>query len=103
MDRVDGRLNLIRAGLVAREALAHDRLPLGDETSIPEPAVLVGEPHELACRVGPRRAARLDEQHQREHAHRLRLVRHQIREQPSQANRLGTEIFANQLVAALAV
>ena len=66
VDGVDRRLDLIRAGLVATEALPDDGLAFGDQASIPEAAVLVGQQHEVAVRGRARGPARLDEQHERE-------------------------------------
>src|SRR5438105_1412372 len=40
VDRVDGRLDLIRPRAVDREAATHDRLPLADEIAIPESPIL---------------------------------------------------------------
>jgi hypothetical protein len=79
---VDGRLDLVRAGSVAAEAAPDDRLPLGDELTIPERAVLVGEEHHrpVGCRACG--ASRLGEQEQREEAECFGLVGHQVREQP---------------------
>ena len=51
---VNRRLDLVRTGVVALEALAHDGLPFRDEAAIPETAVLIHEQDEVAvgCRPG---------------------------------------------------
>ena len=85
---VDGRLDLVRAGLVAAQAGAHDRLALGDQVAIPPAAILVGEQHQVTVR-GARRLPGLREQHEREQAGHLWLVRHEAREQAAEPDRLG--------------
>jgi hypothetical protein len=56
---VDGGLDLVRAGLVAPQALPDDGLPFGDEPAIPPAAVLVGQQDQAAVRggAGSRRAS----------------------------------------------
>ncbi len=68
VDCVDRRLDLIRAGLVPPQTSSDERLTLGDECTVPEASVLVGQQHEVALRGHARSATRLDEQHQREQA-----------------------------------
>ena len=43
MNGVDGRLDLVWAGLVAAQALADDGLALGDQRTVPAGPVLIGE------------------------------------------------------------
>ena len=76
------------------------RLALGDQRAVPPGAVLVGEQHELAVAASVR-AARRDsvEQHQREQAQRLGLVRHQLDEQAAEPDRLGAQVVADERVA----
>ena len=99
MHGVDRGLELVRTRLVAIEALADDRLPFGDEVAIPASTVLLSQHDESAVRCRTGRAARLDEQHEREQARRLRLTGHQLNQEPSQPDRLGAELLANQTVA----
>jgi len=49
--RVDGRLDLVWAGIVAAQALANDLLAFGDEGAIPARAVLVSEQDQAAART----------------------------------------------------
>ena len=53
--RVDGGLDLVRAGLVALQAAPHDRLAFGDEVAVPSGAVLIGEQHHGSVGRGARR------------------------------------------------
>ena len=78
VDRVDRRLDLVGPGLVRAAGTAHDRLALGDQAAIPAAAVLVGQAHEAAVGRRARAAPSLDQQHQRQQAHHLRLVGHQL-------------------------
>jgi hypothetical protein len=73
VDSVDRRLDLVRAGLVAPEALPDDGLAFGNEASIPAAAVLIRQQYEVAVRGRARGPARLDEQHERKQAHDLRF------------------------------
>jgi hypothetical protein len=50
VDGVDRRLDLVRARLIAPEALPDDGLAFGDEAAIPAAAVLIGQQHEVAVR-----------------------------------------------------
>src|SRR3984893_12118157 len=99
MHGLDRRLDLIRPGLVALEAFSDDRLAFGDEAAIPEAAVLVGQKHKVAVRVGSSGPTRLDEQHQREQPLDLRFVGHQLGQQPSEADGLAAEVLSDQSVA----
>jgi hypothetical protein len=99
VDGVDRRLELVRPGPVAPEAAPDDRLALGDEASVPAGAVLVAQPDEVALRRGPGGPPRLDEQHQRQEPQHFRFVRHQVGQQPRQADRFGAEIVTAELVA----
>src|SRR5206468_12855728 len=47
---VDGRLQLVRTGLVAAKAPAEDRLALGDHRPVLSGAVLLAQHHERAVR-----------------------------------------------------
>src|SRR5438876_323744 len=96
----DDRLHVhqLRIG-VAIEALADDALPFGDKVAIPTSTVLLSQDDESAVRCRSGRAARLDQQHEREQAHRLRFPGHELDQEPSQPDRLGAELLANQTVA----
>ena len=48
VDGLDGRLDLVRPGLVAAQAGANDGVPLGDEIAVPGASILVGEADEVA-------------------------------------------------------
>lgn len=72
--------------LVAPEALPDDGLAFGDQASIPEAAVLVGQQHEGAVRGRACGPARLDEQHEREQPHDLRFLGQQLGQEPSEAD-----------------
>ena len=97
MHGVDRRLDLVDAGLVAPQAVADDRLALGDQCAVPAVPILVGERHEVAAGGRPGRAARLDEQHQREQPQDLRLVGHELGEQPAETDGLGAQVGADEL------
>ena len=73
--------------------------PSAIEVPVPPCAVLVGEAHERAVGRGAGRPPRLGEQHEREQPEHLGLVRHQIREQAGEADRLGTELVAHEVFA----
>ncbi len=94
--RVDGRLDLVRAGLVTPQALPDDGLPLGDEHAVPACPVLVGEQHQRAVRGRPGGPPRLGQQHQREQPEHLRLVRHELGQQPPEPDRLGAQVGPRQ-------
>jgi hypothetical protein len=91
MDGVDGRLELIGTGLVAAKAAAQDRLALLDQGLVPAGAVLVAEQHQGTVGPGPRRAAGLGQQQQRQQAGHLRLVGEERGQDPGQPDRLGTQ------------
>ena len=79
MDGVDGRLELVGAGLAAAQrAAADDGLALGDLVAVPAPAVLVGQQDQLAAVAGAGVPARGDQQHEGEQTLDLRLVGHQL-------------------------
>ena len=88
MARRDGRLDLERAGPAAAQRPFQDDGALRDLGLVPERAVLLVQGDQVAVRADPGRAARIVQQHQREHAVRLGLVWHQHRQHPGQADRL---------------
>ena len=99
MDGVDGRLDLVRPGPVAPQALADQSLPLGNLRAVPEPAVLVGKKHQLPVGGGPAGPPRLREQHQGEQPHDLGLARHELQQQPTQTDGLRAQVGADEVVA----
>ncbi len=92
-------LDLVGAGLVALQAAPHDGLALGHEPAVPQATVLIGQEHEIATRAGAGGATRVHQQHQRQEAQDLRLLGHQVREDPFEANGLGAEVLAEQPIA----
>jgi hypothetical protein len=92
VDGLDGGLDLVRPRLVPAQTPSYEILPLGDEVVVPAFAVLLGQRHEHALAVLPRRPAGLDEEHQGEQARGLGLVRHQVGQQPAEADRLGAQV-----------
>jgi hypothetical protein len=99
VDGVDRRLDLVRAGLVAPQALPDDGLAFGDAVAVPAAAVLVGQQHQLAVGGGAGGPARLDQQHERQQPHDLRFVGHELGQEPSQADGLRAEVVADEPVA----
>ena len=99
MDGVDGRLDLVGAWPIALKTLPHDGLTLADQREIPHAAILVAQQHEVAVGVDTGGAPRLDEQHQRQQSHHFRLLRHQLCQEPPEADRLGAEVLPNEPVA----
>ncbi len=61
--------------------------------------LLVGQRHQRAVGGGARRTPGLDEQHEREQAQHLRLVGHELDQEPAEADRFGAEVLADQPVA----
>src|SRR2546421_348780 len=89
VQRRDRGLQLVRPGAAATERPVEHAPSLLDPGGVPERAVLLLEEHELG--PGPRGAAGVLEQHQREQAERLRLVRHEHSEEPAEPDRLVAE------------
>ena len=100
MHGLDRGLDLVRARQAAAQAAAHEGAAFGDERGVPTRAVLRGQRHERAVGVGPRVPARRGEQHEREQAHRLGLVRHELDEQSAEPDRLAAEVVADERGAA---
>ena len=82
-----------------RERPADQGGALGDGGGVPAGAVLVGQRDERAVRAGAGRAARVGEQHEREQAGDLALVRERRVQLPGQPDRLGAELDPVQAVA----
>src|ERR1051326_8399183 len=57
MHGVDRRLQLVRPGLIALEAPAHDRVPFIDFRAIPARAVLLSKQHQRSVWCDARRAS----------------------------------------------
>ena len=100
VDGVDRGLDLERSRHVAAQARPHQGLALGDERSVPLAAVLVGEQHDGSIGRDAGGAARLGEQQQGEQSEHLGLVGHQLGQQPGQADRLGAQLVAHEVIAA---
>ena len=66
---------------------------------VPLPAILLVEEHELPARTGAGVAPRVLEEHEREQAGDLRLVRHQRAEDACQPDRLGAELPPHERLA----
>jgi len=94
MHGIDRRLELMRTGLVAAKAPAHDRLALMDQGPIPSGAVLFAEQHEGAIAPRSRRAPGFGVEQQRQQACHLGLVGHEPGQDACQTDRLHTEIFS---------
>ena len=75
-------------GRPRRQRGLDERTALGDLVLVPARAVLVLQQDELPVAVEPSVAARVLEQHQREQAEHLRVVRHQGDEHPAEPDRL---------------
>ncbi len=73
--------------------------PSATRLGVPAGAILVGEPDERAVGVGARVAARLGQQHQREQPRSLRLIGHQLGQQPGEPDGLGAQVGARELGA----
>jgi hypothetical protein len=95
---VDGRLDLVRAGLAAAQALPDQGLPFRDELLVPPAAVLVGQQHQVTARRGAGRAPGLRQQHEREQPGHLGLIGHQPGQQPAEPDGLGAQAGPGQLV-----
>jgi hypothetical protein len=93
VDRGDLGLEPVRAHAVRPPK---DAVALGDAVAVPQGAVLVLEQDQAPVGGDPREAPRIVEEHQREQAQRLGLVRHQDGEQLREADRLLAEISADE-------
>jgi hypothetical protein len=80
VDGVDGRLDLVRPGLVAAQAGPHERLAFGDEPTVPGGAVLVRQQHEVSVGRDAGGPAGLGQQEQGQQAEHLGFVGHQLGE-----------------------
>ncbi|KUO15622.1 hypothetical protein AQJ91_40640 [Streptomyces dysideae] len=89
---LDGGLDLVRPGPVPAQTTADQRLPLGDQVAVPAPPVLPGQRNQHTVFVLPCGPARLDEEHQREQAGHLGLVRHELGQEPAEAYGFGAQV-----------
>ena len=90
VDALDGRLQLKRPQPASAEATEDQVVAFRDQRSVPLRAVLVAEQHHVvtaACR-----RPGLAEQHQGEQADRLGLIGHERHKQPSQPDRLPSQV-----------
>jgi hypothetical protein len=87
----------VRPGLAKPHRPVQRGAGLLDRGAVPQAAVLLLERHDLAGRVEARCASRVMQKHQAEQTERLGFVRHQLGEQAGQANRLRTQVLADQL------
>ena len=92
VDRRDRRLQLIRADRAPRQRRGDERDAFGDGFAIPERAILLVERDQLAVRSGPRRAAGIGQQHQRQQSGDLAVVRQQAVDGARQPDRLVRQI-----------
>jgi hypothetical protein len=88
MHGIDGRLELVRIGLVAAKAPTDNRLRLLDQIPIPLCAVLLAEQHEGAIGPCARRATGFGEEQQGQQPVYVWFVRHERRQGPCQPDRL---------------
>src|SRR5581483_8421738 len=91
-ERRDRRLDLVRPRALPRERPLEGTPALLDLLEVPERAVLVGEKDELTLRREPCGAAGVLQEKQRVQPVRLRLVRHEGREDGGQPDRLRAEL-----------
>ena len=94
MDRVDGRLDLVRTRAPSAQAGPDQVVPLGDQPRRPTACgpARAGHQHAVGEAGG---SARLGEEHQREQAQDLGLVGHQARQHPGLPDRLRGEVGAD--------
>jgi hypothetical protein len=86
--RLNGGFELIASEAADRAGFTQDRLRLGQLRLIPEIRILLVDGYEPAGGTASGVAARLAEQHEREQATRLRLVRQQVRGHAPEPDRL---------------
>ena len=85
--------------MVATQRSPDDGLPLQDQTPVPASPILIGEADEPAALIDTRRRAGVEQQHQGKQSEHFGFVGHELREQPTEADRLGAELAANQTIA----
>ena len=99
MDGSDRRLELVRPGALHPQGPLDEPAALLDPVAIPARAVLVLEQDQVAGRRHARLAAGVLEEHQGEQPERLRLVGHQLGQDPGQADRLDRQLAADERLA----
>lgn len=100
MERRNRRLELHGTGPAhAQGPLDHCRAFV-DLAPVPAGAVLVLERDEVAVGIGARFATSVVQQHQRQQAPRFRLIGHELDEQAGEVDRFGTEVAADEGIAA---
>ena len=99
VDGGDRGLERVEAGAAAHEGRPSQRDAFPDRLAVPEAAILVLEQHDLPRVRKPRRPPRIVEEHQREEGARLGRRRHELRDEPGEANRLRAEVVAPELLA----
>lgn len=95
MHRNDRRLQGVGPDAAAGQGPLDQAEPLDDQSTIPQSAVLLVEPHQFAAGRDPRLAPRVVQQHQGEQAEGLG-VGQQLDQQAADADRLAAEIGAGQ-------
>jgi hypothetical protein len=88
VDGLDRRLELEGTRVAAPDALPHQFMALPDQWPVPKsPVLLSSQDHIVMANLG--RNARLPQEHQRQEPERLRLVRHQTRQNATALPRRG--------------
>ena len=89
VDGVDRRLDLVRPGTIAAQAVADDALAFREQRPIPRAAVLIAEADEQAVGVDARGAAGVNQQHQRQQPEGLVLAGQEPGQHAPEADRFG--------------
>ncbi len=96
----DGGLQLVRPDRVLAERSFEQADALRDLGRVPQVAALVGERDRESLVVRSCTAAGVGQQHEREQARGLRLIRQQLVQHPRQPDRLAGEVGAVEVGAA---
>ena len=97
---IDGCLQLVRPGTIARETAAQQRLPFLDAGAIPQIPVLIGEPHQRAIGIAARRAPRVHQQHERQQPRDFGVVGQELQQRATQPQGLVHQFLPLQILAA---
>ena len=97
MDGGDRSLHLVLAHLPPAQGLGDEGHALGDESPVPEGAVLLGQRDELAVGAGAGGAPGVGQQHEREQAGDLGVVGQRRVHRPGQADGLAGEVGAGEV------
>ena len=92
----DGRLQLIRSGVLDGARALESGEAARDPSRIPARALLIGQQDELARGVGARGRARGLQLHQREQPEDLGFVGHQLGEHLAETDRLLAQIVTHE-------